>query len=50
MNARWLRVDAPAATPAVRLGAGAVFFLDGIQFIFPAYRGVGRCSRVSSSW
>ena len=45
MNVRWLRVDAPAAAIVIRLGVGAVFFLEGIKkFLFPADWGAGRHS------
>ncbi len=47
MNARWFHVDAPAATLAVRLGVGGVFFLEGIKkFLFPADWGAGRFARI----
>lgn len=37
MNTRWLRVDAPAAVVAVRLGVGVVFVFEGVKkFLFTA--------------
>lgn len=47
MGARWLRVNVPAATLAVRLGVGLVFFLEGIKkFLFPVSWGVGRFTNI----